>query len=70
MKKQATKLTVYLPNDLHDLLRAECYRLGTTYTSYVSNMLRTQLDFQKQLIDHLTPEVLEGLVTKMKGGKV
>lgn len=64
------KLSVYLPIDLYELLKAECERLGVSYTGYVTNMLRTQLDFQKQLIDHLTPEVLEGLVTKMKGGKV
>ena len=70
MKTQTKKLMVYLPNDLHCLLKTECERLGVTYSGYVTNMLRTQLDFQKQLIDHLTPEVLEGLVTKMKGGKV
>lgn len=70
MKKETKKLMVYLPNDLYSLLVTECERLGVSYTGYVTNMLRTQLDFQKKLIDHLTPEVLEGLVTKMKGGKV
>lgn len=70
MTNKKIKLTIYLTEDLDRLLEEETKRLGSTKTQFVTSMLRTQLDFQKRVIEQITPEVLNQLIDNLKFAKI
>lgn len=63
---------IYLQNELIEVLDNEAKRLGTSRSGYVQNVLAHYLDFNRMIMNTITPGQLERLLstlTKSQGEK-
>ena len=59
---EKAKITIYLKSELVEQLDEKCKATGMTRNGYITNLLNSQLSFEKQIMDKLTPEMISNII--------